>query len=71
MVCGEKLGQDTREQLNLPGRANNLVIDHARGVDPVLHRLEQERMLADFAELHELVRQALHASTRFAVQDVS
>lgn len=56
------------QQLELAGDTVNFVIDHAAGVDLVFDAIKQERMLANFSQLHELVAEALDAATRFPVQ---
>ena len=65
MASGEELGEDAREQLDLARASDELVVDHGARVDLVLDALEQEWMLADLPELHELVAQTLD-TTRFA-----
>jgi hypothetical protein len=54
----EKLGKNPREQLNFTGSTHNLVVDKIARVELVLDILKQEWVLADLAELHELVAQA-------------
>ena len=68
MASGEELVQDTREQLDLARAPDELVVDHRAGVELVLDALEQERVLADLPELHELVATTLDTS-RFAIAD--
>ena len=65
VASGEEFRQDTREQLDLARAPDELVVDHGARVDLVLDALEQERVLADLAQLHELVAQTLH-TTGFA-----
>ena len=55
VVGREELGQNTREQLYLARTTDELVIDHRARVDLVLNALEQEGVLADLPELHELI----------------
>ena len=55
MVRSEELGQNTREKLDLARATNELVVDHRARVDLVLNALEQEGVLADLPELHELI----------------
>ena len=62
---GEELGKNAGEQLDLARASDELVIDHGARVDLVLDALEQEGVLADLPELHELVAQTLD-TTRFA-----
>jgi len=59
------------EQLNLARRANELVVDEASGVDNILNALEEEGVLADLAELHELIAQSLDTLRLFATPRVS
>ena len=70
MASGEELRQDTRQQLDLARAPDELVVDHRARVDLVLDALEQERVLADLPQLHQLVAQALHTA-RFAVARLS
>ena len=72
VIGSEELGQDTGEQLDLARAADELVVDHRARVDLVLDALEQERVLADLAQLHKLVAETLD-TTRFplALKSVS
>ena len=70
MAGGEELGQDTGEQLDLTRAADELVVNHRARVDLVLDALEQEGVLADLPELHELVAQTLDTA-RFAAKRTS
>jgi hypothetical protein len=64
MVGGEELGKNAVEQLDLSGRTNEGIVDITTRIEIVLDALEQEGMLANLAELHELVTETLDA-TRF------
>jgi len=68
MASCKELGKNPRKQLNFTGGTNKLVIDETGRVDLVLDALEQERVLADFAKLHELITQAFD-TTRFAINE--
>ena len=70
MVGGEEFRQDSRQQFDLTGRANEVVVDVSRWVDIVFDALEEERMLADLSQLHELVAKTLH-TTGFSTEGVS
>ena len=70
MAGGEELRQDTRQQLNLARAPDELVVDHRAGVNLVLDALEQERVLADLPQLHQLVAQTLDTA-RFAIARIS
>ena len=68
MTGGEELRQNAVEELD-PARApDELVVDHGARVDLVFDALEQERVLADLPELHELVAETLD-TFRFAIAD--
>ena len=65
---GEKEGrererdvQDARQQLQLPARPNQTLINHPTGVHLILNTLKQIRMLTNLPQLHQLVAQPLHA----------
>jgi hypothetical protein len=58
MASCKELGKNPRKQLNFTGGTNKLVIDETGRVDLVLDTVEQERVLADLAKLHELIAQA-------------
>ena len=64
---GEELRQNAVEELDLARAPDEFVVDHGARVDLVFHALEQERVLADLPELHELVAETLD-TTRFAAQ---
>jgi hypothetical protein len=66
----EELWQDASEEFHLAGRADDLFVDDAGGVYFVLDGIEEERVLADFAELHQLVREAFY-SLGFPTQKLS
>ena len=66
MSAREELGQNAAEQFDLARSTNELVVNEARRVHVVLDAVEQEGVLADLAQLHELVAQALDTAD-FAV----
>lgn len=66
MVRSKKFWQDPGKELNLASTPNELVVDHTCRIEPILDAVEEEWMLADFAELHELVGKTFD-TTRFAV----
>ena len=66
MISSEELGEDTGQELDLARASDELVVDHRARVDIVLNALEQERVLADLAQLHKLVAETLD-TTRFAL----
>ena len=70
MSSSEELGQNSVEELELSRRSNQLLVGIAGRVDLIFHTLEQERMLADLAELHDHVLKTLDrlASTTQASQ---
>jgi hypothetical protein len=57
VVRSEKFGEDARQQLEFSRGPDELVVDESTGVDFVFNLLEQERVLADLAKLHKLVRE--------------
>ena len=59
MVRCEELRQNPVQELDLTRATDELVVDHRARVDLVLHALEQEGVLADLTELHELVAETL------------
>ena len=62
MVGREELRKDTVEELDLARATNELVVDHRAWVHLILNALEQERMLADLAELHELIAETFETA---------
>jgi hypothetical protein len=64
MVGSEELGKNAVEQLDLSGRTNERIVHITTRIEIVLDALEQEWMLANLTELHELVTETLDA-TRF------
>ena len=66
MIGGEEFWKDTRQQLDFARCTDKGIVNVTTVIDVILDALEQERVLADLAQLHELVAQAFHA-TRFAV----
>ena len=67
VISSEELGEDTGQELDLARATDEFLIDVTRGVDLVFNALEQERMLADLTQLHELVAKTLD-TTRFAAR---
>lgn len=55
MTSDEKFRKDAVQKFNFSRCSDNFVVNISTGVDPVLDTLEQERMLANFTQLHELV----------------
>ena len=65
MISRKEFGQNTGEQLDLARGTNERIVDVATRVNIVFDALEQKRVLADLAQLHQLIAQALD-TTRFA-----
>ena len=58
MASCKELGKNSRKQLNFTGGTNELVVNETGRVHLVLDTVEQERVLADLAKLHELIAEA-------------
>lgn len=62
MTGREEFGQDTMEELQFARGTNDFLVNHPRRVDLVLNAVKQKGVLANLAQLHELVAQSLHAA---------
>jgi hypothetical protein len=62
VATSEEFGQDTVQKFDFARRSHDLLVYHTTWTDDILDALEQERMLADFAELHEFVAEALDST---------
>lgn len=67
VTASKELGKDAVQELNFTGCSHELFIHHTARTDVILYTLEQEWMLANLSQLHELITQALH-STRLSVR---
>lgn len=61
MTSDEEFRKNAMEKFNLPRCSNNLFVYISTGIDLVLDALKQVRVLADFAQLHELITEAFNA----------
>jgi hypothetical protein len=55
MTSCEKLRQNAGEHFKFAGASYQRVVDVRSRTDSILNGAEQERVLADFSELHELI----------------
>ena len=67
MSSGKEFRKNSLQQLELASDTMDLVIDHSAWVNLVFDAVEQERMLADLSELHELVAETFD-TRRFPVE---
>jgi hypothetical protein len=63
MVCGEEFGKNAMKQLKFTRRSYEPVIDQTAGIDIVFDTFKQERMLANFTELHQFISKACECIT--------
>jgi hypothetical protein len=63
VACGEEFGKDPGQKFDLTRRPNEFVVDHTARVDLIFYTLEQEGMLTNLPELHQLVTQTLYTGT--------
>ena len=68
MVSSEQLGQDADKQFELARSPPDGIFDHTAGSTPVFNTLEQEEVLVDLPQLHELVAETLNTAIRFPEQ---
>jgi esterase/lipase superfamily enzyme len=59
MTARKELWQNTIQQLDLAGVADEFIVDETARVHLVFDTLEDERVLTDLAKLHQLVAQPL------------
>ena len=64
VIGGEEFWKDTRQQLDFTRCTDKRVVNVATGIDVIFDALEQERVLTDLPQLHQLVAQTLD-TTRF------
>lgn len=69
VTCSKEFGENTRQELKFAGGPNELVVNETTRVHLILHALEQERVLADLPELHQLITQPLY-TTGFPIRVV-
>ena len=68
VASSKQLGQNANKQLELARRPPDGIVDHATRSDPVFNTLEQEGVLTYLSQLHKLVAETLHTTTRFPGQ---
>ena len=68
VASSEQLGQNADKQLELARRPPDGIVDHATRSDPVFNTLEQEGVLTNLPQLHKLIAETPHTTTRFPGQ---